>query len=136
MTEPYRGERIGLPEQGRGSLAGFGRRLAALFVDWAAANLVTLLFTHGSPAYGSPDYSWLVLGVFAVEVWLLTWTTGSSFGQRLLGLRVVSLRGGRVGPGRALFRTVLICLAVPPLIVDSDGRGMHDRGGNTAVVRV
>jgi len=135
VSETYRGERLGLPEQGPGSLAGFGHRLAALLVDWAAANLVTILFTHGSPAYGTPDFSWRVLGVFGLEVWVLTWLTGSSFGQRLLRLRVTSLDVRPVGPVRALVRTVLICLAVPPLIVDRNGRGLHDRIGNTAVVR-
>ena len=134
MTEPYAGERLGLTREGAGSLVGFGRRLAAVFIDWAAANLVTLLFTHGSPRYGSPSFAWIVLGVFALEVWLLTWTTGSSFGQRLVKVRVIGLDGGRVGAARALLRTALICLAVPPLIWDRDGRGLHDRAANTAVV--
>ena len=42
---------------------------------------------------------------------------------------------GRIGAARALFRTVLICLAVPPLIWDRDGRGLHDRAVLTAVVK-
>ena len=41
---------------------------------------------------------------------------------------------GRVGAFRAAVRTVLICLAVPPLIWDRDGRGLHDRAVVTAVV--
>ena len=40
-------------------------------------------------------------------------------------------------PGaRALVRTVLLCLAVPPLIWDRDRRGLHDRAADTAVVNV
>ena len=30
---------------------------------------------------------------------------------------------------------LLLCLLVPALIVDADGRGMHDRVTDTAVVR-
>jgi uncharacterized RDD family membrane protein YckC len=134
MASGYRGERLGLPEQGPGSLASFGRRLVALFVDWVAANLVTALVARGHLHYGTAAFSLLALGVFALEVFGLTWLVGASFGQRLLGIRVVSLDGSRVGVARALFRTLLICLAVPPLIWDRDGRGLHDRAVLTAVV--
>ena len=89
---------------------------------------------HGHLTYGSPDFSAVVLGIFGLEVFVLTWLAGASFGQRLVGIRVVSLDGGRVGVVRALARTVLICLAIPPLIWDRDGRGLHDRAVLTAVV--
>ena len=135
MTIGYRGERLGLPETGPGSLAPFGRRLAALFVDWAAANLVTVLLVRGRFSYGTESFNVLAVGIFALEVFLLTWTAAASFGQRLLGIRVVSLDRGRVGAARAAFRTLLICLAVPPLIWDRDGRGLHDRAVLTAVIR-
>jgi len=36
---------------------------------------------------------------------------------------------------RALVRGLLLCLAVPPLIVGQDGRGLHDRAAGTRVVR-
>jgi uncharacterized RDD family membrane protein YckC len=130
----YRGERLGLPASGPGSIAAVGRRVAALLVDWVAATMVTLLISGGRLTYGSPDFSFAVLGVFGVEVFLLTWLSGASFGQRLLRIRVVSLDRGPIGPVRALGRTVLICLAIPPLIWDRDTRGLHDRAVDTAVV--
>jgi uncharacterized RDD family membrane protein YckC len=130
----YRGERLGLPESGPGSIASVGRRVAALVVDWVSATLVMLLISNGHLTYGSPDFSFAVLGVFALEVFVLTWLAGASFGQRLLRIRVVSLDRGPVGPVRALGRTVLICLAVPPLVWDRDTRGLHDRAVLTAVV--
>jgi len=135
VTSGYRGQRLGLPETGAGSLAPFGRRLVALFVDWAAANLVTVLLVRGRFAYGDQVFNLAALGVFAVEVFTLTWLAGASFGQRMIGIRVVSLDGGRLGVVRALYRTVLICLAIPPLVWDRDGRGLHDRAVNTAVIR-
>jgi uncharacterized RDD family membrane protein YckC len=131
----YRGRDLGLPADGPGSLASFGRRLAALALDWLAATVVTLALTHGHPAYGTPSFSVIVLGVFGLEVFVLTWLAGGSFAQRLLGLHVVSLDRGSLGPVRALFRTVLICLAIPPLVWDRDGRGLHDRAVNGAVLR-
>jgi len=134
MTIGYRGEGLGLPETGPGSLASLGRRLAALFIDWAAANLVTVLLVAGRFRYGTPSFNIIALGVFGVEVFLLTWLAGASFGQRLLRVGVVALDRGRVPVHRALLRTILICLAVPPLIWDRDGRGLHDRANLTAVI--
>jgi uncharacterized RDD family membrane protein YckC len=89
---------------------------------------------HGRLAYGTPKFSELVLAVFAVEVWLLTWLTAASFGQRFLGIVVVGLDGNRLGPGRAAVRTLLICLVVPPLLWDADSRGLHDRAVASVVV--
>ena len=132
----YRGKRLGLPESGPGSLATFGRRLGALVIDWVACEVVASLFTHGHIRFGTPDFSLVVLGVFALEVFVLTWLAGASFGQKLLSLRVTALDGRPVGPLRSLVRTILICLVIPPLIWDRDGRGMHDRAGLTAVVNL
>jgi uncharacterized RDD family membrane protein YckC len=125
---------LGLPETGQGSLASFGRRLVALFVDWFASMAVVALLARGHLTYGTPSFSLAVLGVFALEVLVLTWLSGASFGQWLLGLQVVALDRGRVPFVRALVRTVLLCLAVPPLIWDRDGRGLHDRAALTAVL--
>src|SRR5438477_217240 len=97
IGEP-RGKRLGLPETGPGALASLGRRVAALVIDWVAANVIVLGVVHGRLTYGSPDFSALTLGVFGLEVFVLTWLAGASFGQRLVGIRVVSLDGGRVGP--------------------------------------
>ena len=132
----YPGERLGLPEQGAGSVARFGRRVAALVVDWLAALLLVRLFFPGLE-YGSPESSFATLAVFATEVALFTWLAGSSFGQRLLGLQVVRLGGGPRGPGllRAVGRAFLLCLAIPPLIWDRDQRGLHDRLVGTVLLR-
>ena len=43
--------------------------------------------------------------------------------------------GGAAGGWRAVVRTALLCLLVPALLVDADGRGLHDRLTGTAVVR-
>jgi uncharacterized RDD family membrane protein YckC len=54
----------------------------------------------------------------------------------LFGLRVVRVdRTEAVDPFRAVTRTVLLALLVPAVIFDKDGRGLHDRFTDTAVVR-
>jgi len=136
VTDYVAGRRLGLPEEGPGSLASFGRRLLAVFVDWFASMLVVGLVARiGHQPLTPSDRSLATLGVFAVEVAVLTWLAGASFGQRLCGIGVVALDRGRVGLGRSVARTLLLCLAIPPLLWDRDGRGLHDRAVNTAVVR-
>jgi uncharacterized RDD family membrane protein YckC len=127
------GERLGLPVTGPGSVAGWGRRLAAIFVDWMAALLVAGALS--GRAHGSPnDRAWDTLAVFGIEVIALTALTGASFGQRLVGLRVVRVDGRRLGPLAVVERTLLLCLAFPALIWDRDRRGLHDKVARSVVV--
>jgi uncharacterized RDD family membrane protein YckC len=67
---------------------------------------------------------------------VLTALTGSSFGQRIMGIRVISLTRGRLDPARTALRTLLLCLVVPPLIFDRDQRGLHDKAADSVAVRV
>ena len=133
-TQDFRGQRLGLPEEGTGSLAGWGRRLLALVVDWFACLLLVRLFLP-SIEYGTVASSLATMGFFLAELTVFTWIAGASFGQRVLGLAVVRLDGARFGLLGAFLRSLLICLLVPPLVWDRDGRGLHDRWLGTAVVR-
>ncbi|MEU0780361.1 RDD family protein [Streptomyces sp. NPDC006173] len=128
----YRGEQLGLPEQGPGSIARPGRRLGALVVDWGLCLLIAYgLLTHG---YDQATGNWALL-VFFVLGLLTVGTLGFTPGKRLFGLRVVPEGGGRLNPLRVLLRTALLCVAVPALIWDRDGRGLHDRLARTVEVR-
>jgi uncharacterized RDD family membrane protein YckC len=129
------GERFGLPAAGVGSTVGFGRRLAALTVDWLLGYLIAILFS-GTAAIGSSTFSWTVLGVWYVLTALGVALFGASPGKTVLGMRVASLDSAAViGVPRALLRTALIALVLPPLVRDSDTRGWHDRAARTIVVR-
>jgi uncharacterized RDD family membrane protein YckC len=125
-----RGARLGLPAAGPGSLAGFGRRAVAYLVDAVAAALVAGLVT----APQAPRlWSLVSFGLITVVFLVLT---GQTPGMRLLGLRLAHPRPGqRLAPWRAVVRTALLVLLLPALVVDSDGRGLHDRLTGTAVVR-
>ncbi|MEU6577000.1 RDD family protein [Streptomyces sp. NPDC046805] len=129
----YRGEQLGLPEEGPGSIARPGRRLGALAVDWG----LCLLIAYGliADSYNEAARVWAPLILFVLLV-LTLGSVGSTPGKRLFGLRVVALDTGRVNPMRALLRTVLLFLAVPALIWDRDGRGLHDRLARTVQVRI
>ncbi|MEV6662753.1 RDD family protein [Streptomyces nigra] len=129
----YRGEQLGLPQDGPGSIARPGRRLGALAVDWGLCVLIAYgLLTDG---YGQATGNWALLVFFVMGV-LTVGTLGSTPGKRLFGLRVVALDSGTVNPLRALARTALLCLALPALIWDRDGRGLHDRLAGTVEVRL
>jgi len=133
-TQQWRGERLGLPADGPGSLAGWGRRLLALVIDWFAAALLVRLFVP-SVAYGTAASGVITLGFFFAELSLFTWLAAASFGQRICGLAVVRLDGQPVGFLRAILRSAQVCLLIPALIWDRDGRGLHDRSIGTALVR-
>jgi uncharacterized RDD family membrane protein YckC len=128
--ERPRGAALGLPADGAGSLATFSSRIGAFLVDAIAAALIAGLFT--APSLPG-NWSLLPFGLVTV-VTLVAF--GQTPGMRLLGLRLAHPRPGqRLAPWRAVVRTALLCLLVPALLVDSDGRGLHDRLTDTAVVR-
>ncbi len=136
----YPGQRLGLPETGPGSIARFGRRIAALLIDWFIAyGLVGLAVTAGLISRQEFLYTWVgstaiavvwvVLGIVSVRLF------GFTPGQWALGLRVASIdQRMHVGIGRATVRGVLVFFVIPALFTDSDFRGYQDRFTNTAVV--
>ncbi|MEU8622154.1 RDD family protein [Streptomyces sp. NPDC048623] len=129
----YRGQQLGLPEEGPGSIARPGRRLGALAVDWALCSLIAYgLITH---RYDQVNQNWAIVILLAMSV-LTVGTVGFTPGKRLFGLRVVSVHGGRLGFLRVVLRSVLVCLALPALIWDRDGRGLHDRFSGAVQVRI
>jgi len=123
----YPGQHFGLPEEGTRSVAGVGRRIGALFIDWLLCMIISWA------AFRTQDWT---IAVFAVEVYVLTALTGFTVGKRLLRMRVVRLDGKPVGLWWALIRTLLLLAVVPPLIFDSDLRGLHDKAANTLVIRI
>ncbi|MBA9006705.1 MULTISPECIES: RDD family protein [Thermomonospora] len=131
----YPGERLGLPEQGSRAVAGYGRRLVALFVDWGLCMVISAFAVRVLELPGQYR-SLLTLGLFALQAVVLTATIGMTLGKRLCGIRVVRLDGRPVGPVWALVRTALILAVVPALLWDRDHRGLHDRAANTVVINI
>ncbi len=129
----YRGERLGLPQDGPGSIAPLGRRFGAIFIDWGLCMLIAYGLLTGGDLGSAGNWALLVFAVLGV---LTVGTVGFTPGKRLLGLRVVSAHGGRLTLPRAVVRTVLLVLAVPALVWDRDSRGLHDRLSGAVQVRI
>lgn len=123
----YRGKGLGLPATGPGSIAGFGRRLVALAIDWWSS----LLIARGLLGL---DSAW-ALGVLAAEYIVLVPTIGTTLGMRLVGIRVLGLFSGLPRWPAIVVRTALLLLVLPAVVNDRDGRGLHDRAAATVVVR-
>jgi uncharacterized RDD family membrane protein YckC len=98
-----------------------------------ALGMTLLLFRQAQ--YGSTESQLATMSLFALEVIILTWLSGASFGQRILGMVVERTDGSRLPLGRVVLRTLLICLVIPALVLDSDGRGLHDRAVDSVVLR-
>lgn len=115
--------------------ASFPRRFLALLIDWTVALLTAALVIPSESSDLAP--SLLRLGIFFLQVGLLTSLGGASLGQRLVGIRVVSLyEQYYVSSKIAFIRTALIVAVLPAVIIDSEGRGLHERITQTDVVRV
>ncbi|PYI38611.1 RDD family protein [Arthrobacter psychrolactophilus] len=123
----YPGERLGLPESGRGSMARAGRRIVALCIDWGLSHLIAIAFFNADPT--------AILAIFAIEQMLLVGTLGYSVGHRIMGIQVMSIDGGPPGLLAGVVRAVLLCLLIPVIITDADHRGLHDKAMKTILVR-
>jgi uncharacterized RDD family membrane protein YckC len=133
----WRGRRWGLPPEGPGAVATTGSRVASFALDVVFSALIGGL-VNGLLA-DSTDTQRSLVGnaAFAVQVLLLTALTGQSLGKRVLGIRVVRLATQDGPPGflPAAIRTALVMLVVPAVIMDRDGRGLHDKAAGTLVLR-
>ncbi len=129
----YRGERLGLPQDGPGSVAPTGRRIGAIFIDWMLCLLIGYGLLSGDGMSSAGNWALLVFGVMSL---LLVGTLGFTPGKRLLGLRVVSVHGGRLTFPRTALRTVLLLLFIPAVVWDRDARGLHDRLAHAVQVRM
>ncbi|GAB2821951.1 RDD family protein [Streptomyces sp. NPDC054796] len=130
----YRGERLGLPQEGPNSIAPVGRRFGAIFIDWALCVLIGYGLLAGRDLQSANNWA---LAVFLVMSLLTVGTIGCTPGKRLLGLRVIAVDGhGKLPLWRTAVRTVLLGLAIPALIWDRDSRGLHDRLSGAVQVRI
>ena len=137
-AQEWRGQRLGLPKEGPGSISATSRRAGALLIDLGCAALITAIVIR--PDIGSPEVMrdfnnwsglvWFVLTVVAHGFF------GFTPGKLLLGVRLVRVDGSAlVGVPRAILRALLTALLIPAVIWDGDNRGLHDKASGTLVVR-
>jgi uncharacterized RDD family membrane protein YckC len=114
-----------------------GRRMLGITIDWLAAYAVTLGFFAGSGTFleRSRGIGGTVLLVLALEYLILVSLGGSSFGHRIVGLKVVRFSDGGVAtPLQALIRTVLMVIMITAITFDENGRGVNERLSNTVLI--
>ncbi len=116
--------------------ASWLRRILALFVDWFASTLVVIGLLGPAGWIEEPYAGFYTLGVFALESALLTAFAGGSFGKLATRLRVVRADGDPrpIDLLRALARSVMVCVVIPPLVFRPDGRGLHDMAVGSATI--
>ena len=136
-AQRYRGQSLGLPPTGPGSLAPTGRRALAFVLDLLAAGLVASPFVHRPDLPGLAAHlpgQWSLIPLF-LDYLIGLLLFGRSLGMYLTGLRVIRVDARlAIGPIRALVRTALLVALIPALVADSDFRGLHDRLTATAVI--
>jgi hypothetical protein len=115
-----------------------GRRLLGITLDWLASYAIALGFFAGTGPIleRTSQVGISVLLILAVQYMILITFGGSSFGHRVVGLKVVRFSdGGAITPIQALIRTVLLLAIVTAITFDENGRGVNERLSNTVLVR-
>lgn len=125
---------LGLPRSGRGSLASWSYRIAAILLDWAASTAVAFVLVGETVLTGQGGSLWTLL-VFFVETSLLTVLTGGSFGQLVAGIGIIRTDAESLGWWRPVVRSLLKCLVIPVVVVGANRQHMADMLLGTAVVR-
>ena len=113
----------------------YGRRMAALALDWLACYAIVAALSGGIYKM-SPNSSLYVLAIFFLEVWILIALQGATLGHRLFGMKVIRFEdGGAISLSQALIRTVLLVLVVTAVTFDVNGRGIHERLSGSVLTR-
>ena len=133
-TDAYPGQALGLPAEGRGSLASWRSRVAALILDWAACMAIAVGLFGSGVLTGGGWRAWMILTTFFVQSTVLSWLMGGSFGQLICRIAVIRIDREPLGLPRAILRAALVSLALPPLIISADRRGLQDLAAGTVVV--
>ena len=130
-VDDYPGRRLGLPASGPGCVAGWGRRLLALFIDWTMSRLVVAAFLGQEVIVPTADRQtgdalFLPILALGLEIWVLTTLLGGSAGQLMLRVVVRRTTGEPLNAWRTLIRTILLLLVIPPVVYNRDRQGLHD----------
>ena len=133
-TPTYPGQTLGLPEQGRGSLASWRARIAAMIGDWAASMVVAIAMFGTGVLTDSGWRSFMNMAVYFVEASVLTALAGGSFGQLIARIGIVRLDGHHIGWWRAIVRTAMKCLVIPAVVIGAERRALTDLLVGTVVI--
>lgn len=109
--------------------ANFGRRFAALLIDWALCLMVAAFYADPRVVAWPPVAVLIVLNTVGIGLF------GQTPGMAVAGVRCISVfDGGAIGLARGLLRAILLALLIPAVIMDTDRRGLHDRAAGSIVI--
>jgi uncharacterized RDD family membrane protein YckC len=109
--------------------ANFGRRFAALLIDWALCLVVAAFYADPRVVAWPPVVILILFNAFFIGLF------GQTPGMLPARIRCVSVTdGGAIGIPKGLLRGLLLALLVPAIIMDGDRRGLHDRAAGSIVV--
>jgi uncharacterized RDD family membrane protein YckC len=114
-ARPYQGERAGLVTRLFAGTIDAVSVVAALVVAYGGLHALLFMFDPRSFRFARPS---VVLNLSAMLILLVAYlavawsTTGRTYGDHVMGLRVVGRHGHRVRPSTALLRAVL-CVGFP-----------------------
>ncbi len=131
----YAGENLGLPKEGPGSLSPLMPRMLALLADWFICWGIAFFLHSMTTKLG--DIATITFFLFMIWRILTVWIFAQSPGHAIMGIGVARLDDPtkRVGFWRSVVRVVLTMFLFPPVVQDTDGRGLHDRVTQTGVIR-
>ena len=131
----YPGEAMGLPKDGPGALASLMPRMVALTIDWFICWGLAFFIHSITEALGG--ISTITFMLFCLWRIVTVWLFAQSPGHAIMGIGVARLDypDQRVGLLRSIIRVLLTIFLIPPVVMDSDGRGLHDRVTQTAVIK-
>jgi len=126
--QAYRGERLGRPRSGPGSVAGFGRRFGAILVDWLPCAVLAQLFTRNPGTSALALFALLIAGIGILNAMqsILAWRRLEIAMLKAIGFRqgtlyllfggealILGLLGGVGGPalGTVASKTISDALA-------------------------
>lgn len=115
-----------------------GRRALGITLDWLAAYAITLGFFSGGGSFleRSRGVGGTVLIVLVIQYATLVALGGSSFGHRLVGLKVIRFSDGSTPSiPQVAIRTLLMVAVITAITFDENGRGVNERLSNTVLVK-
>lgn len=124
---------LGLPASGKGSLATWSYRVAALLLDWAACTIFAFGLVGAKVITAHGGSLWTLM-VFFIESSVLTIITGGSFGQLIAGIGVIRTDGQPLGWWRPIVRSALKCVVIPVVVIGANRQHLADMLLGTAVV--
>lgn len=111
----YQGQRAGLVSRLLASAVDLAAVAGAVGAGYLAVSMVLFLWDPGRFRFPAPDRTWLLAAGGAVLFCYLSaswFMTGRTWGDLLLGLRVVNYKGGSLRPSGAAIRAAL-CVGFP-----------------------